>query len=120
MECPKCHSEIGRAKQCGCGWRKEARLFSQEDTKPCGFEPCPISSKMKIKTKTGWLNVCERHYHEYHRRQAVAYCEAMGLDTVEKQREWVKKNARGLMKRYTQNIPATREPGQDDEERETA
>lgn len=91
-----------------------------EETKPCGYEPCRLSSKIKIKTKTGWLNVCEKHYHEYHLARARETCEAMGLDTVEKQRAYVLKNVRALAKRYTQNIPATREPGQDDEERELA
>lgn len=28
-ECPKCHSEVGKASYCGCGWKKKA--WKEED-----------------------------------------------------------------------------------------
>jgi hypothetical protein len=83
-----------------------------EDTVICG---CGLSAKVKVRTETGWENLCMGCYYKHHYQQSVDYCAALGLNTTEQRIAWLKKHAAGITKRYTQNVPA-REPGVDYEE----
>lgn len=109
-ECPKCRSEIGAATFCGCGWKKYAKPGLNapiETTVKCCHDDCLISARVKVQTAYGWANFCVRHYEDYHLAQARKTCEAMGLDTMEKQRAWCLKKL--------PHITRQREPGDDDE-----
>ena len=76
----------------------------------CCFAGCPNSATLKVKTKTGWANVCLKHDLKIVQERADEYCRKLGLDTVERQREWLLKN-KPMVKKYPM-----REPGCDDEE----
>lgn len=107
MECPKCHSEIGKSAQCGCGWRRTATAAQNVETVLCSR--CAVSAMIKLKIGDEWVNFCLRHADEYRAGQAREYCAAKGLTTVRSIKAWLRDQA--LMKR----VPI-REPGQDDEE----
>lgn len=92
---------------------KKQALQTIEETVPC--ERCSLSAKVKIRTDR-WKNLCMGCYYKHHFHQSVDYCNAMGLTTTEQRIAWLKTHAKGITQRYTRNIPATREPGEDWEE----
>jgi len=118
-ECPKCHSEIADATYCGCGWkrRKEAKQAEVELLVECAHFSCLQRAKVKIKTTTGWANLCIPHYEEHFRMKAVVTCETLGLHTVGQKRAWVRDAVGKLAQKWAP--PYNREPGEDLEERNT-
>lgn len=83
---------------------------------PCAHEGCNHLSICRIKTTLGWANVCDDHYYFHYRDIARKYCQERGLDTHEKQVEFIKTTLRspGFMR---PKPPARqREPGDDDED----
>src|SRR3990167_4928752 len=97
-DCPKCGTEIGRSSYCGCGWKRYAKS-QHSDAEPhaaCAYEGCAYDSFCKIKTPTGWANVCEEHYRIYHHVKAEKYCNDKGLDTREKRRAWIDRKSTRL------------------------
>lgn len=111
--CPKCDTEIGAAAYCGCGWKRGAKA---RDTGPerrcdCCYEGCSHDAMVKIKTPTGWANMCLDHYAIYHHAKAEKHCRDLGLNTRAQRLAWLRQNWRQLTA-----LPPIREPGQDDEE----
>ena len=76
--------------------------------------PCANDALVKIKTPTGWLNVCLDCYDDYYRRRAAKTCEALGLHTAAEKRAWVLAQAKRLAERWSVRRP--REPGDDEAE----
>lgn len=93
--------------------KNEPALSAQEETVLCS---CNLSAKVKIRTDRGLENVCMGCYYKHHYRQSVEYSEALGLSDTASRIAWLKQHAKGITQRYTRNIPATREPGEDWEE----
>jgi hypothetical protein len=118
-ECPKCGSEVGNAGYCGCGWKRKAIVKGgdkpPEQTVKCCHDICFNDAKVKIKTHTGWANLCMRHYDDHYQKQSEEYCNALGLTTTEQRRAWVKQQINRLAKKYTRYVPKS-EPGADYEE----
>ena len=69
----------------------------------CAYDGCGFSSYVRIKTKTGWANLCPLHYDQHFKRQADETCKRLGLKTPAEMREWVKKNNKGL-KRFSDAV----------------
>lgn len=80
----------------------------------CAFAGCPRSAKIRVKTKTGWANVCLEHDVAIVKKRADAYCKSLGLETVEQKRAWLTKH--GV--RVKRAPVVEREPGEDLEEAE--
>ena len=93
-QCPTCGTALGKnATYCGCGWRKLKPRFevSRDDPVHCAHEYCGISAMCKIKTKTGWANLCWQHYDQHFERQAVDNLSKYGMEIQpdEGHDEWV-------------------------------
>src|SRR3990167_5430647 len=100
MQCPDCKSPLAtNAKYCGCGWK----LYGDRNTPPprtnCAHDGCGFHAMAKIKTPTGYANLCSVHYAKFFQDQAEKKCVELGLLTTAQCREWVKKNAGGAFKR---------------------
>lgn len=91
-ECPKCETEIGYANHCGCGWKRPAKKlgYIEPDRVKCCHDTCFRSSKLKVRTPTGWANFCDEHYELYFKDQAKKNCEALNLKTTAEKRAWLK------------------------------
>jgi hypothetical protein len=95
MFCQKCGGTLAdNATYCGCGWRK--RSASNGDTEyqapvPCAHNGCGIDAMCRIKTKTGWANLCWHHYDEHYRTEALCNLDKYGLarEPDETNAEWV-------------------------------
>lgn len=114
-DCPKCGTEIGRSAYCGCGWKRYAKTSDQAPERrcECAYAGCQHDAVLKVKTPTGWANLCHDHSRIYHHAKAEKYCNELGIDTREKRMAWLRKN----WKQIPAALPAPmREPGQDDEE----
>lgn len=83
MQCPDCKQELGnRATYCPCGWRKaQSRTDKPEPVYvPCAYADCGIAAMCKIKTKTGWANLCWQHYDKHFAEQAVENLDKYGME----------------------------------------
>lgn len=61
--CPDCGSLLGKdAYKCRCGWKSSASRESRREIIPCAYTDCVTPALARVHTKTGWANVCERHY----------------------------------------------------------
>ena len=114
--CPRCDAEIGdTAVACSCGWRdRKAKDAPIEPPGPCGYEGCHLPAMCKLRTPTGWLNVCDNHYRIYFHSRAEKTCRDLGLTTIEQKRAWLRNAVSKLANKMRPNY--MREPGQDDEE----
>lgn len=56
----------------------------------CCFAMCQTRATMRIRTKTGWANVCPEHDIELHNREAKDWLRENGLERQpgESMREW--------------------------------
>jgi hypothetical protein len=82
-QCPTCGAPLGKnAAYCGCGWRRITSGFDapQEPHVNCAHEDCFLSAKVKIKTKTGWANLCAQHYDQHFAKQAVDNLDKYGME----------------------------------------
>lgn len=118
MECPQCKGEIGGAAYCGCGWKRTRSAKGAEPFQfiQCAHMACGVSANVKVKTPTGWANFCPHHYDVYFLDRAEETCRKLGLDTVEKKREYVRDSIRKLAAKWKPDYNRQREPGDDDEE----
>lgn len=95
MICPKCQSQLGlRATFCGCGWRKAApaaQTFAEVDRAQCAHMGCFLSAKVRIQTRTGWADLCAKHYEQHFTDQALESLDRYGLakEPDETNAEWV-------------------------------
>lgn len=114
-ECVKCGAEIGSSSYCGCGWKRQGKGagISVERRCECAYAGCLHDAVLKVKTSTGWANLCHDHSRIYHHAKAEKYCNELGLDTREKRMAWLRKNWKQIPAPLPDQI---REPGQDDEE----
>jgi hypothetical protein len=104
--CPECDRYMPiTAVACRCGWKAKEAASTWI---PCAFAGCGTSATIKAKTKTGWANVCPDHDVALAQKRADEVCKSMGLDTVQKQREWLLKN--GKMPRALRVKVETQEP----------
>jgi hypothetical protein len=115
-ECPKCSNEIGAAPYCGCGWTrkvigKDKEKEADEPRVKCAHDSCFMSSTVKIQTRTGWANLCGRHYDEHFVKQAREYCAENGIHTLSQMKRFLKDKV------IIRSVPM-REPGEDLEEAE--
>lgn len=111
--CPECGSTLAaRASYCGCGWGKKKKSEKPEEPPrcACAYDTCARLAVAKIKTATGWANLCAECYSNHFFTQAEKHCIGMGLDTVAKRRQWVKENMPVIRR-----IPVSREPGEDED-----
>jgi len=80
MQCGKCGGEIGNSKYCGCGWKRPANVaFESNPTVPCAHHACTFTAKVKIQTKTGWANLCMKHYDQHYADEAHANLDKYGM-----------------------------------------
>lgn len=106
MECPNCQGTLAdSASYCGCGWRKNGDKKAKKDWDAlpfiqCAHMACYDAAKVRIKTKTGWANMCNRHYSTHFLDSAEKYCYALGLDTTEQKRAWVREKVAELSSRF--------------------
>lgn len=71
---------------------KKTIVHSEPQYVQCAFAGCGTNATLRVKTKTGWANVCLDHDKELVQKRADIYCAERGLDTPAKQRAWVLKN----------------------------
>lgn len=101
MQCPECKDELGaRATYCQCGWKKSAQRAQPPAVHiSCAHADCGIRAMCKIKTKTGWANLCWQHYDKHYADEAHANLDKYGLaclpdetteEHVSRMREFVK------------------------------
>ena len=92
MQCPDCNRGLrDGAIRCACGWNAlDAKVPVHAD---CAHDACPHPAKIKLKTKTGWAKVCEKHYLQHFQESAEENAVKLGLLTGAQCREWLKKNA---------------------------
>lgn len=94
MFCQKCGGELhAGATYCGCGWTKKSVPTAQSMTEHvnCAHDGCFVSAKVKIKTRTGWANLCLKHYEEHFTEQAIDNLSNYGMERQpdESNEEWV-------------------------------
>lgn len=110
--CPECGSALGRyARYCGCGWGKPKKGERQPDLPrvECCFAGCIHLAKVKLKTPTGWANMCAGHYEEFTLKRALETCKRLGLTSVPQMKAWVRQEKK---KGIARDVPL-REPGED-------
>lgn len=56
-----------------------AKDFHADAVLPCSHQDCRIPAMCRIKTKTGWANMCNKHYDQYYSDQAHASLDKYGL-----------------------------------------
>jgi hypothetical protein len=74
-DCPKCHSELGNATYCGCGWRRRSmrEQFREREVNhhPLGYQQCEWESNgerckfpgsMSTNTHSGGPYFCRLHF----------------------------------------------------------
>lgn len=90
MQCPDCKARLFvNATRCACGWN--AQSPNQPLPKAnCAHEECGFHAFVKVRTKTGWAKLCEKHYVEDHKKEAIERCLDMGLATPKACYEWFK------------------------------
>lgn len=71
----------------------------------CSFAMCQSPAMMRVRTKTGWANVCDPHDVELKTREAKEWLKEEGIDRQpgESMREWV---TRTML--HMRNRPRTR------------
>ena len=108
MQCPDCDKELGFRSVCGCGWKKPTtpQMAYEKPRAKCCHDLCISNAICKIKTVTGWANVCERHYLSHFQKQADDYCAEHGIVTLAQKRKFVRDKAKGVYR--------MRQPGEDD------
>lgn len=85
MQCPQCATTLHRsATFCGCGWQKKTQPLPSEREKHvnCAHDGCFLSAKVKIQTKTGWANLCMRHYEEHFAAEAERSLSKWGMERL--------------------------------------
>jgi hypothetical protein len=74
---------------------------------PCAHEDCNISALCRIKTKTGWANLCWQHYDAHFAEQAIDNLSNWGMEIqpdetreehVQRMREFVKTGFKRMAK----------------------
>lgn len=120
--CPDCGSKLGKdAYKCRCGWRMDAPQRNQH--RDCAHAPaCTKNATIRELTPTGWASFCEDHYIEFHhRRSEKRVRDELGLQSVEEMKAFCRQKVKTVFRSVRSGTHTeTREPGQDDEERETA
>lgn len=117
MECPKCHGELhDGAKFCGCGWKRGSAPVASERV-PCAHDGCGIAAMCKIKTETGWANLCWQHYDAHFAEQGRKNSERLGLKTGAEHRAWMRENMKKFptMAAFDTRAKADRQPGEDED-----
>jgi hypothetical protein len=94
-QCPRCSDDLKwGATSCHCGWKKrkrgEERGLPPRVPVQCAHEDCPDDATIRIKTPTGWANLCRGHYDAYYARVARSWCVERGLNTVEQMRAYIR------------------------------
>lgn len=80
MECPTCKATLhNSAKYCGCGWKRDNHFSNPDPIIDCAHMGCSIPAKVKIKTKTGYANLCLAHYDKHFADEAQANLDKYGL-----------------------------------------
>lgn len=81
MECPNCTATLtARATYCGCGWKKHKQQYQERAPDvPCAHEACGIAAMCRLKTPTGYANVCWQHYDAHFAERAQESLAAYGL-----------------------------------------
>lgn len=60
--CPDCGSSLGKgAYKCRCGWKATEQGPALQHI-ACCYADCGISALVRVRTSTGWANVCLEHY----------------------------------------------------------
>jgi hypothetical protein len=109
--CPECGGDLGRqAIKCRCGWKASSEL--PKLTVPCAYSTCPSRAILRERVKTGWANLCERHWVEEAMKKAEERNNARGLHTKQQRMDSCRKLL-GVLRIPVER--AEREPGQDDE-----
>ena len=80
--CPDCGSSLGKgAYKCRCGWKAAEGAYNPTTRIDCAFDSCMTPALVRVQTRTGWANLCTRHYETQHQSAAAAYAEKHGLKT---------------------------------------
>src|SRR3990167_4527873 len=109
MICSNCKRRLKPdARACLCGWTAAAEEGKRRIE--CAYSPCTASALVRVKTKTGWANLCYDHNIRQHTELAEKRCIELGLYTAEQKMEYCVKLSKGLI-----HVPVEREPGEDDE-----
>lgn len=106
MQCPDCGSGLGsKAIRCRCGWSAVGGSIVPLPHIACSYMGCGTSAVCRVWTKTGWANVCLKHYEviETVKRPSI------NLTTQEIKERYAA--------RYIPQIKAERIPGADDEQK---
>jgi hypothetical protein len=92
MKCPKCADILPRlAQSCACGWTRPK--LGEVDSLPwinCDHNDCKRPAIVRIKDGDRFARLCDEHYDRHFQRKSVENCFAMGINTPEKAREWLR------------------------------
>jgi len=116
--CPECNARLyPSATRCRCGWKERPAAAHQDRPAAvhvdCAHAGCGSGATVRIKTATGWANLCPWHYDRHFLARAEATCARLRLSTPGEKRAWYRQAARILGRKLT---PAyQREPGEDED-----
>jgi len=106
FECPECHTQLHHtARYCGCGWKRDNPFNAPTPIVDCSHMGCRSPAMCKIKTKTGWANLCHTHYDKHFADEAHASLDKYGMarladestaEHVLRMREFVRKGVRSI------------------------
>ena len=97
MQCPDCRESLRLyAKSCKCGWsvapKKGGGTPFERPMVSCAHDGCGFHAFVKIKTPTGYANLCEADYAAHFQKIAVNNCLDRGLSTPAQCRQWIRDN----------------------------
>lgn len=98
-QCPKCSVDLpDGASTCACGWRKRGTRAALPARKPvqCAHEGCPTDATLALRMPTGWANLCRGHAECHWQREADEFVQRMGLDTLQKKRQFINDRLAGI------------------------
>jgi hypothetical protein len=93
-QCPRCSVDlVWGATSCDCGWKKRARSDRASRPPPdpvaCAHDGCSSNATLRLRTATGWANLCRGHAERHWGRVAEDFCVfILGLKTLEEKKEY--------------------------------
>ena len=114
--CPRCDAELGdTATACRCGWKEHKKNAADSIARAgCAHFDCQHPAICRMKTASGWANLCNRHYEMLIQTRADQTCQRLGLTTTAQKSAWVLDQVHKLSQRMRPSY--LREPGEDRDE----
>jgi len=76
--------------------KKQVQFSDYTPPPPCAHDGCGLSAYVKVRTKTGWANLCDRHYSDHFQIKARETCSRLGLKSAKEMRAWARNQKPGF------------------------